>query len=635
VAANTETGQLVVTRSDTQQSTLVGVTVQVGLSGKGSNKQAIIPVVPGPGAIQAAIDDAKANDIIMVSPGLYDEMVIMWKPVRLQGWGEGSTQISAIKLPTNKLQDWRNKVEDLINVHQVVDLLPGQEAVFGGIEPDALFTEEGAGVLVLAKSKGKTSFGTDNNQGARIDGFTISSADTGGGIMVNGYAEYLEISNNRIVNNSGFYGGGIRVGHPTLTDDAKNDHIRISHNHISQNGGLNGTGGGVSMCTGADSYQITDNYICGNFTLGHGGGIGHLGLSDNALIKHNKILFNQSFNQGSTVSGGGLFVGGKAVQNGLTLGAGSVTIDGNLIQGNQAGAGDGGGINLSQINGEDIADNPNLAGKKAPWYQTNILNNMIVNNLAGLAGAGISIQDAAMTYINNNTVANNDSTATAGVAFSPGTPNVSNPQPAGIVSRAHSLALNAEFGEDTMAQYGDFSNPTLVNNIVWHNRSFFFSGDPNATVPVYELQPPVSDPVYDDLAVLGTDPTECLSPSFNMLTNLAEDAGCNYSSAGNIADDPEFVFGYVNGGRGNTLKPGEPTTAFGVPAAFDEGGNFIQVRFGPLTPGDSDYHIIPESPTVDAGTVSTGLYAPWDYDDEIRASVDDVDIGADEVLQLP
>lgn len=649
VPAGTVTGQLTVTRGDNQLSTIVGVTVHVGLTVNGNNPQTLRRVSPGtPGAIQAAVDAAGPRDLILVSPGTYDEMVIMYKPVRLQGWGEGSTRINAIKVPTNKLQDWRNKVEGLVT-SGAVNLLPGQEVAFGGIEPGTLFTEEGAGIIVLASSSTansptSTGFGNNRNRGARIDGFTIASADTGGGIMVNGYAPYLEITNNRIVNNSGFYGGGIRVGHPTLTDDANNDYIRISNNHVAQNGGLNGAGGGVSICTGADSYQLSNNYICGNSTLGNGGGIGHLGLSTMAstsaaspLIKGNKILFNQSFNQGLAVSGGGIFIGGQPVLTGLTLGAGTVTIDGNLIQGNQAGAGDGGGIQLMQVNGQDVESNRNQANN---WHRVNILNNMIVNNLSGLAGAGIALQDAARTFINHNTVANNDSTATAAAAFSPGTPSASNPQPAGIVSRAHSGGLNSAIGNPEVQYRSPFSNPTLVDNIVWHNRSFYFFGDPGATPPVYELRPAVTAPVFDDLAVLGTATPACLSPRYSLLTSLTEDPACTYGAGanGNLAADPAFVLGYFNGGRGTTVTPGQETTALAAPAAFDEGGNFIQVRFGPLTTvtttgAISNYHLSTTSPAINSGTAVTGFVPgeTLDYDGQSRPLGGLVDIGADEV----
>ena len=75
------------------------------------------------------------------------------------------------------------------------------------------------------------------------------------------------------------------------------------------------------------------------------------------------------------------------------------------------------------------------------WYKVEILNNMVVNNVTGLAGGGVAIQDALQVDIVNNQVVRNDSTATAGAAFAPNSPNQSTPQPAGIVVRANSPEL--------------------------------------------------------------------------------------------------------------------------------------------------------------------------------------------------
>ena len=657
VANGTTTGQLLVTRGDNNQTSVVGITLQIGVSGNGNNQQVVHTVSAGE-LIQAVIDDpaTRPNDIILVAPGVYDEMLIMWKPVRLQGWGAGSTTISAIKIPTEKLNAWRNRVEELVTSN-AVDLLPGQLDGFGGVEPGTLFTEEGAGILVLATAHGQGSFGQNRNQGARIDGFTIASADTGGGIVVNGYADFLRITNNRVINNSGFFGGGIRLGHANLGEDAHNDNILISYNDISLNGSLNGAGGGISIYDGADSYEISENNICGNFAMGHGGGIGHLGLSTTAgnnqpipTIRNNSIRFNQSFNQGATVSGGGIFIGGQSVLNGLTPGSGPVVVNSNLIQGNQAGAGDGGGISLSQINGADVADNPNMMANRSSWHTISILNNMVVNNQAALAGGGVALQDAARVYLVLNTIANNESTATAASAFTPGNPNFSNPQPAGIVSHAHSVGLNGAIGNGAPVELSTpFSNPGLVDNIIWQNRSFYFYGDPAATPPNYGLLP-VADAnnpgEYWDLAVIGTATNEYLNPEFNILTSLAAETltvdatggllrnstGHNYA-ASNLVADPSFVFEYFNGGRGTTVVPGETTTAFSVPIAFDEGGNFIQVRFGPLTIGGSDYHIQTGSAAIDSGTVNTGFVEgeTFDIDGDTRPSGVGVDIGADEL----
>ena len=139
-------------------------------------------------------------------------------------------------------------------------------------------------------------------------------------------------------------------------------------------------------------------------------------------------------------------------------GSGSVLIDANLIQSNMSGSSYGGGIRIEGLNTAD-----NLG------YTAEIYNNMIVNNVAAMAGAGISLQDAVNVSIINNTVANNDSTATAAAAFPATNNNASLPRPAGIQANVHSAALAAALG-------GNVPNPTLLNNIVYQNRSYFHQG---------------------------------------------------------------------------------------------------------------------------------------------------------------
>ena len=647
--------QLVVTRAD-GASTITGVTVQVGL------RQGSSVVTVGPGqSIQDAINAAGANDLILVAPGTYDEMVVMWKPVQLQGWGEGSVTIDALKQPFEKLVAWRTLVE-LLTTSGDIDLVPGQELGFGGIEPAAFFSEEGAGVFVLAKREGNDRFGRPRNQGARIDGFTITGADTGGGVVVNGYGDYLDISNNRIVNNSAFFAGGVRVGHPLLTDpqgnnlvysDADNDNVRIHHNTINQNGGLDGAGGGVALHTGSDSYAVTDNFVCGNFTTADGAGIAHYGFSHSdgnigpvPLIKGNTVLFNENFNQGITVNGGGILVAGMPAfgcpvdpvtgqpdpaclvdpTQVLSPGSGSVRIEANLVQGNSAGAGDGAGIRLSRINGQDVTvqGGGNNQTVNVDWT-VDVINNMIVNNVAALAGGGISLQDALDVDILHNTIANNDNASTAGEAFTPSIPSQSNPQPgAGIVSRAHS----AELSQFLPPSAADFSDANLVDNIVWQNRMFYWLLDDTDPDNVLSgLCPDIggsvgltcasgNDPVYDDLAVIGTGGTLSCTD-------------CIVSSAG----DPAFVAEYVNGSRNTTIFNPEVKTAITAPPALDEGGNFIRLRYGPLTQTDTatgllfgDYHIQDDSSARDAGS-DAGVTA--DYDGQARPN-GAYDIGADE-----
>lgn len=598
--------------------------------------------------IQAAIDAApnSGSPLILVPPGTYDELVIMHKPVRLQGWGAFSTTINAVKAPAEKLANWRAKLDQLLATNQF-SILPGQEVAFNAPdnEPVLFGAEEGPGILVVGNANNAgnpNEFGP--NRVARIDGIGITGADHGGGIFASGYARNLQISNNRVFSNQGTYGGGIRIGHADLLDetaasgytDSRNPNVRIFYNQVRQNGSLLGAGGGIALYTGATGYQVRENTVCGNFSTGNGGGIGHLGLSSNGTIAENDVLFNQTFNQGIGVNGGGIFVGGAApiAPDVLSAGSGNVDVLANRIQGNQAGAGDGGGIRAQFVNGADVQASRNNPGR---WYRVNIDNNIIVDNMAGFAGGGISLQDSARVFIRHNTVANNDSTATVGAVFDPET-NRSDPQPAGIVGRAHSDALANAFGNAPAVQpYRVFANPTLTSNIVWHNRSFYWAIDPAcdptvSTTPCFGLVPRVGapfnePPVYDDLAVM--DVTGCLDPQNSILTVLSE-PGCTYA-ASNSAADPMFVGEYVNRAPGETILIPETTTSLATAAAFDEGGNFIEVRFGPLSP-IGDYHVEDGSPAEGLGANGTGVATDFDGDARPAPNGSNPDAGADERL---
>lgn len=621
VPFGTPTGELVVKRADTGKASLLGVTVTVG--GKP-------PTLVQPGSsIQTAINGALPGDLIMIAPGRYDELVIMDKKVKLQGWGALATNINAAKVPAEKLAKWRSDISLKYangGATRTFDLVAGQTVGFNrpDNEPALFNTEEGPGIIVLAKIG---EFISTNS--ARIDGLSISGGDSGGGIFVNGHAKYLEISNNRIFSNYGTYGGGIRVGHPNVDNNgADNDFLKIHNNHITQNGAAGGVGGGVSIYAGTQVYDVSSNHICGNFSAGHGGGIGHQGSSNRGVIAGNTVIFNQSFNQGLNVSGGGIFVGGQAplVPGTLSPGSGNVTVSGNLVQGNQAGAGDGGGIAAQFVNGTDIVPAPN---NESTWYRLVLENNMVVNNLAGMAGGGISLQDVALSTIANNTVAGNQSTATAGAAFAPGSPNLSTAQPAGIVSRAHSTLLANTIGNGPrVSPYKRYANPTLVNNIVWHNRSFFWSIDSSTIPATFGLQANAANPNWD-LAVLGTAVPSLLDPRFSDLSNAT-----GYHPS-NRAVDPMFVSEAMIGGRGETIQQPEFTTGITTAPAFDEGGNWIDVRFGIgalsvpglLSPA-GNFHLQAGSPVINQGTQVVGVTPVADIDGQARSNPPD--IGADE-----
>lgn len=698
--------QVVVTRGigvPTPVESEIGVTLTIGVETMGGEllglrlnggTYAVINVAKDASGdfntIQEAIDAADSGDLILVAPGVYDELVIMHKPVKLQGWGAGAVTINARQFPTEKILAWRTKIDELLDGNPAngeISLLPGQNVnagnIFQAFGAPAFPTEEGAGIFVAGianttpnNAGGLNRFNILRNRGARIDGFSVVGASEGGGIVVNGYAQFLNIGNNYLSTNSGFFGGGIRVGHPELTvedadggltySDAVNDRIRIHHNQVIKNGligeSTSAGGGGISLYTGADNYRVEENWVCGNFSSSQGGGIAHIGRSNGGRIEHNDILFNESFSQAFTVNGGGLYVGGQAAlqpTNGLLLseGAGNVVINANRINGNLAGTGDGGGIAIVSANGLDVADNLNANNR---WYDISVFNNMITNNVTGLAGA-ISVQDSLEVHVQNNTVAHNDSTATAAQAFTAGFFNQSFAQPAGIVSRFHTpdmetlltgATIPTNGGAGRLNEYLTFSDANLNNNIIFGNRSFYWLNfdDPNTVIvetglfPSDCTTPPgcTIDPIAasDDLAVLdGTvDSGEIMFARFNLLTGNADNQA-EYTHPSNVFTlDPMFINPVYNEGKDSLDVP--EFTVLQTAGAFDEGGNFLQVAFGPLTTVELgsgpnqrvfyDYHIGSLSPAVGAGQNVGGLLT-LDFDGDPRGNGNTNEIGADEL----
>ncbi len=641
--------QLVVTRGDNGASSPMGVTLTVGsgnLTVTGGTVTEVFPsTVTGETPIQTAIDNADVGDLLLIAEGTYNEIPIMWKPLFLQGAGADVTTINARSAPTELTQNWHEKIDSLLHPLGQITLIPGQEDNAG-----LLATEAGAGVTVVGPQFGPGSFNSVRR--SRIDGFTITGASTGGGVFANGFISYLQVSNNLISGNQGTYGGGVRLGHfaiqeqvtPTNGDapflrwpNAQNRDVRIRHNMITQNGNINGAGGGISIYNDSDRYQVTDNLICGNFAATDGAGIGHLGRSPGGLIRDNTIIFNQSFRQtpGFETDGGGILIAGNPGLNGLALsdGSGSVWIDRNLIQGNQAGAGDGGGIALRDVNGVDIRTIP-----WAWWWWdgVRVRNNTIVNNVAGLAGGGISLRDAARVYIDSNTIANNDSTATAGLAFE--LPDISTAQVAGIVARAH-LNIAGLITNPGPRWNQEFSNPFLNDNIIRHNRSSYYVLATNELLPRT-----ITDP-YWDLGVVGI--AGSMDPRASLLTDATGYNADNLDDGDVFASGVDvFVNEYHNGNP--FLNPSTPSefTTIQVAPALDEGGNWIDARYAPLsindvdaaTPGDqaSDYHLFtdptgPDSVAIDAATgTRPGPDGGIDIDLE-TGTVGTLDMGSDEV----
>jgi hypothetical protein len=272
---------------------------------------------------------------------------------------------------------------------------------------------------------------------------------------------------------------------------------------------------------------------------------------------------------------------------------------------------------------------------------------MIVNNASGDHGGGISLDDSVQVSIIGNTIAHNDSTATASGAFGgpciepePGAQNApvcpgpneaggggltsTNPLVGGIATYALSTGLQAA---SPLFGLNSFSNPTLVDDIVWQNRSFYwdatYCGGLGGLRPdVQGLCGTAEQPVYWDFWVYGTPTTQYMSPSYSLLTgNFVQTT----DGTGNVSgQDPNFVKPYLNifqaSSKGATL------------------GNFVQITFTPNGLINSsaglygDYHILTGSPAIGVGASGIqGQYpaVAFDYDNQARPDTTP-DIGADQ-----
>src|SRR5262249_20664495 len=202
--------------------------------------------------------------------------------------------------------------------------------------------------------------------------------------------------------------------------------VTVHHNAISQNASEGDElfaatpsgAGGVAFCTGADNYQFNYNWVCGNMRTGDGAGVSQLGVVWDSSIQHNAILFNESTNPTTPSNGGGLLVMGGPDSDPTcpgepdqdcnlrfgTVGDGigrNLQINANLIMGNAADAGAGGGLRMQLINGTEVSTFPINPER---WYSVDVTNNSITNNVAGWDGAGVSLQDALAVNVINNTI---------------------------------------------------------------------------------------------------------------------------------------------------------------------------------------------------------------------------------------
>lgn len=632
-------------------SSVNGLTIHVmGSNGTGTNtvtyNPTVVNVAPPPPAtgnggahaLQNAIDSAAAGSLLVLSPGVYNENVLMWKPLKLQGRGPGGI-IGSHELQARDPEDPRFNIPGTVIDGRYFqqnatdyDAAIAAHAPYAGVTGNGLTGDHpvlrGADLTVLAKTTTAYDIGTSGtasfNQ-ARVDGIALSTGqgDGAGGIQLQASINNIQLTNNVLENNGGVVAGGIGVGQPydagprgTGTRVNHNYNVRIANDRVIGNGGLT-QAGGIGLFYGSNGYELANSILCSNFSVNYGAGVSHIGLSPGGRIHDNQIYYNDSVDSGAGIAiETELPVGTPAA---LGDGTGAVDVDRNLVQSNYSGD-DGGGIFV-------------LDALAAP---VNIRNNMINNNGSADVGGAMVLDDSSNVRIVNNTIANNVSTGSS-------EDSDGNPHSAGLASEANDPLFQATLP----AGSPQFSRPTaLFNNVFWNNNAYTLDQPgPGATL--------VSQG-FIDFEVRGTtNPTDTFTPRYSDLTNglnLGPDGVQRPVPAGQgnlVGTDPGFVTPFVNelAVSGSRLDP--QTAAVTITGQDPPVG---------LT---GDYHLGAASPLVDRGVrcsntpVPANLNAcaatavpaptgtPGDFDGEFRPALRTVrvntpwDLGADELAGVP
>lgn len=575
-------------------SSVNGITIHVlGFNGSGANGVGYTPPIvnvpppaftgPNAHAIQNAIDAAAAGSLLVLSPGVYNENVLLWKPLKIQGLGAGGI-IGAHELQARDPEDPRflvvGSVIDGRYFSQNAAAFDATVASHGPYAVDPTLPDILRGADITAVAKTATAYNISGATGifnaARIDGVALTTGrgDGAGGVQLQANINNMQITNDVLENNGGILAGGIGLGQP-YAHASHNYNVRIANDRLIGNGGLT-QAGGIGIFYGSNNYEVKKSVVCSNFSVNYGAGVSHIGLSPNGSIHDNQIYYNESVDSGAGIAieselpTGGNCTPPTTVVACLGAGSGTVNVDRNLIQSNYSGD-DGGGIFVMDALQQAI----------------NVRNNMIVDNGAADLGGAITLDDSSNVRIINNTVADNVTTASGESSI------IGVPHAAGLTSEANHPVFQASLPPGS----ADFSNPrAFFNNIFWNNNAF--------TLDQFGPGAGLVDQGFIDLEVAGTtNNADTFTPRFSDLTN-GQILGPNGvlhpvpAGQGNIGLDPLFVTPFtleltVSGSR---LDP--QTAAVTITGADPPVG---------LT---GDYHILAASPVVDRGGGFSNLAVP-------------------------
>ena len=540
-----------------------------------------------------------AQNTAFVPLGTYFENVIIHSPLALQGIGPGGAYADGGVVQGSIIDGrfWSQITPGQFDTPGPVSTEPGlpENLLPTPLEPNILhwvnllatITTNGTGFTAATTTP--WSGGQDPGEGAvvttlgttgtyptnyrtGVDGFTISGGDLsdfpgnlnevsgtrvapfpesgptdesagalsvqGGAVFVNGGTDKYNLTNNLVKQNQSAY-GTVRFGtefqvDPRMEGGASHNYSPVvSHNTFVANGGTN-LAGALGIYDNTNGYSIDHNTFCMNASAEYGGAVSHFGYSPDGSISYNRMFLNSAFDEG-----GAIVVGSEPAfmvvttaagdtlaipdPKGVTMGTGAVSIHNNYLSDNMA-QDDGGAMRVM-----------GTAGSQG-LSPISIYNNVITNNVTGHEGGAISLADAPVVDIVNNTIAHNVSTATASTSSG-------QPAPAGIAVDTNSGGLTAflaaSYPNDVPAWMGTatwpgFSNPRISNDILWYNRAGSWAGSGVAGIGL------PGDPTAMNFWDVGSsDASALLKVSSSVIGSSATASGQQYiDGGGNVTGAP-------------------------------------------------------------------------------------------------
>ena len=488
-------GELLITTSTGKQS-IDTVTVTIG--GKAPTH------VAASASIQSAIDAASPGDLIIVDPtctttsgpvscttpgtthfpSTHNELVIMWKPVRLQGVGAVSSVINANTHPSGLLDPWRHRVDCLFGLsidgqpytaangsnpfdstgasscpgtgwtdftggpnNPQVDRVPlegivGWDTTVNGNlaellqEPSLLGAYEGAGITVLSKgvkipAGSADVFGDGSEAGFPVGTTLLTSSDC---TVTTGSGRNQHTSDNPLYA-SNFWCNPSSIDGLSITDSSQGGggiavhawghNLQIANNRVYNNAGT--LSGGISVGQG----EFPEAYLAPNSGTSAPGSCQDSSITNTQLpycfnmnvnVHNNMVTANSS-------TGDELFSSTPAGGGGATFctGADYYKFDYNWICGNLS-TGDGGGVvHLGFSYNGDIEHN-------------SILFNQSTNPTIPTNGGGLIVMGAAP---DGSTLVNGVATECGSVTDNDCVPGLSDGSGPGLVINANLFMGNA------------------------------------------------------------------------------------------------------------------------------------------------------------------------------------------------